>query len=77
METGSPNRHLQIIIDVLSDPKNYIHIKHELLSLSNLGVKLEGEAAKHAHLIEIAEIEIAKTLKRSAMVASFPRRDLG
>lgn len=76
METGSPNRHLQIIIDVLSDPKNYINIKHELLSLSNLGIKLEGEAAKHAHVIEIAEIEIAKTLKRSAMVASFPRRDL-
>lgn len=76
METESPNRHLQIIIDVLSDPQNYINIKQEILSLNNLGIKQEGEAAKHAHIIEVAEIEIEKTFKRSALVASFPRRDL-
>ena len=76
METESPNRHLQVIIDVLNEPQRYVSIKRNALNVNSMGVKLSTEPSDHGHLIEYAEMEIEQSLKRVAMVASFPKRDL-
>jgi hypothetical protein len=71
METDSPERHLQFIVDVLQEPDKYLKIKSESLSVNNLGIKSE-----QAHVIGYAEMEIEKLFKRVAMVVSFHRDDL-
>ena len=76
METESPNRHLQVIIDVLNEPQKYVSIERNALNVDSLGIKLSTDAHEHGHQIEYAEMEIEQSLKRVAMVASFPRRDL-
>jgi hypothetical protein len=71
LETDSPDRHLQLIVDVLSNPEQHISIKRDSLSVNNLGIKTE-----HAHIIEYAEIDIETSLQRVALIVNIPRDDL-
>ncbi len=71
METDSPERHLQLIVDILQEPDKCLKAKSESISVNNLGIK-----AEQAHIIEYVEMEIEKLFKRVAMVVSLHRDDL-
>jgi len=70
IQTESPDRHMQYIIDVLREPQQYLRIERESLSVNNLGIKTE-----QAHVIEFATMEIENLLKRVAMIVSLHRED--
>ena len=71
METDSPERHLQVIVDILQEPDKYLKADSQSLSVNNLGIK-----AEQAHIIEYMEVEIEKLFKRVAMIVSLHRGDL-
>ncbi|WP_455210197.1 hypothetical protein [Kaarinaea lacus] len=70
-ETDSPDRHMQVIMDVLCEPEKYLKIEQKSLSVNNLGIKSD-----QAHVIEFAELEIEGLFKRVAKIVSFHRDDL-
>ncbi|WP_455209296.1 hypothetical protein [Kaarinaea lacus] len=70
IKSESPDHHLSQVIDVLNHPEQYLKLERQSILLSNLGIKLTGDALEHGVNIEYAEVEIEQSLKRATSIVS-------
>lgn len=76
IKSESPDEHLLKIIEVLKHPDHYLRMQRNSMRLNNMGIKLSGGTTEKEITIEYSEVEIVNSLKRIALIAECPARNI-
>jgi hypothetical protein len=70
----APREYLHQVRGILERPRDFIQLRRVSFNLNRLGVKVDGASA--GRRIELAEIGVARVLKRVVVIACYPRNEL-
>lgn len=72
-QSESPQQHLQYIVETLNEPELYLSVKPMSITVNNLGIKVTGQDKTQGHVIDVAELNIDESFKRTAMVVNYQK----
>ena len=71
-----PDAYVDQLNQVLTHPEDFVRLTRTSVTLSRLGVKIDGRSDEQGHRIELAEVEIGKSNRRVVVLAKFPTDEI-